>query len=130
MVWSESIALFVAVETQRLLADSQADSGSFHRAATLSQALPVYCDMGGCLALMRDGSVVEVDLETGRVARVDDRSSIRLAYAAAAERYAELAGIRPTDGRPCTVCGGTGKRAVGRCAVCDGTGLVADVSAQ
>jgi hypothetical protein len=82
--------------------------------------------MGGCLLITDQGDVLEYLFEDAAVNVVSDERWIRLARVAAAEKYPQLAILKPTDGNPCTVCGGTGRlgEMQARCATCDGTGFM------
>lgn len=98
-------------------------------AARRTGGLPVYCDIGGCLVITPAGDVLEYAFEGETVTPVTDRSSIRLARAAAADTHQIFASLMPTDGTKCEICDGTGRfgSAQLRCGNCEGTGLVADV---
>jgi hypothetical protein len=105
----------------------QKEPSLWHEAATVADGLPVYCDIGGCLVIRADGRVVEFRSATGDVCEIEDLSWLRLAAASAADRYPELAEIRPK--RPskavdCDVCMGVGLlRATSlRCKACMGLG--------
>lgn len=90
-------------------------------------ALPVYRDMGGALTLTRDGSLVAYPDENGQAEPLLDPGWRTLALVAAAERFPELASLRPRGGsRPCPVCQGTGRvlGALGWCSKCHGVGRV------
>jgi hypothetical protein len=125
--WKQSHAEAVRALVQGLdVAPASADPAG--PAALRTGGLPVYCDMGGCLVILPSGDVLEYQFEGEVVTPVLDRPSIRLACAAAAEKYQALADLMPTDGATCATCNGTGRLGPMRlrCGVCDGTGLVAN----
>jgi hypothetical protein len=94
--------------------------------AMLTGGLPVYSDIGGTLAITSDGRLLRHVDDTGEVVEEVDERWQTLAFISAAERYPELAELRPSGSEravPCGDCGGTG-RLIGnvRCAECLGLG--------
>lgn len=116
--------------TVRALADAAASRSDANDprsvAARRTGGLPVYCAIGGCLIITTTGDILEYEFEDGTITRVTDRSSVRLARAAAAQAHKSLADLMPTDGVTCTACSGTGWLLKLRCGKCDGTGLVSE----
>ena len=109
-------------------AASSLGTDPWHAAALRTGGLPVYCDIGGCLVITPDGDILEYAFEGEIVTPVTDQQSMRLACAAAAEKYEMLATLMPKDGRVCPSCSGTGRlgQTQMRCGVCAGIGLVVD----
>ncbi len=126
--WTDKFAEALRRLIDRAVWSTERNADLVGPAARRTGGLPVYADIGGCLLITPDGAVLEYAFEGESVTRVTDRSSIRLACAAAAEKHPELAELMPRDGSRCRVCDGTGRAGPMqlRCGVCDGTGRVAD----
>ncbi len=75
-------------------------------------ALTVYCDLGGCLAIRKDGEVISIpDDPHGSVGVERDVALRNLAFIKAAKLYPELISLvpsRPPDALICSDCAGTG----------------------
>lgn len=99
---------------------------AYRDAARETGALPVYCDVGGCLAITPGGEIVEFNAENHSVRPVRDPAWRRRALVRAARRYQELEGLRPEKPAHavwCTVCRGRGVAVDDLdCAECDGLG--------
>lgn len=124
--WTGELEREVASLRDAILAD--ASKAVLQDAARHTGGLPVYCDIGGCLAITPDGEIVEYSLDDERVTPVTDPRLRRLALAAASESYSQLASLKPRDGvELCQQCRGTGKVLDGiRCGCCEGTGWVVE----
>jgi hypothetical protein len=59
-------------------------------AARKTEGLPVYCDIGGCLAITRDGRILEYAAYDESVTEVTDPEWISRALDAAAAKFPEL----------------------------------------
>lgn len=95
----------------RAVAESPDTPEAYRNAARQTGALPVHCDMGGCLAIAPDGEIVEFDPETESVQPVRDEVWRRRALVKAARRYEALRDLqpqKPADARACAACGGQG----------------------
>jgi hypothetical protein len=94
--------------------------------AEATGALPVYGDMGGYLVIRDDGEILRFDPENAVTVREDDLRWRLIARSVAAERFPELASLRPSrpaDGRECSTCRGTGLlEGKARCGTCFGLG--------
>ncbi len=110
----------------RVVATSADAPEAYRDAARQTGALPVHCDMGGCLAMTPDGDIIEFDPETQSIRPVRDAAWTRRALVKAARRYDELADLlpqKPRDARVCAACGGQGVLVAGfDCAECGGLG--------
>lgn len=124
--WSDQHANTVRALINQIRSEA-AEATPLEREASLcTDGLPVYMDLGGCLLITPDGSVLEFAPETAAVSVVTDPSWIRVARTAAAERYEALAGLRPRGETACPTCGGKGFFGSDpvRCGTCGGTGRV------
>jgi hypothetical protein len=88
-------------------------------------ALPVYEDMGGCIALTPDREILEIDCERGTWSIEEDPRWRRLALKRAATRFpalTELLPVRPEDAAHCDACSGSGVLFGVACARCASLG--------
>jgi hypothetical protein len=122
--WVEAHREFVRVQSQKIITGISAESDIVRAAAISTGGLPVYCDLGGCLVLMPEGTIVGVDHDGSATINVNDTAWIRVARTAAADKYAPLSALRPSGDQRCEACGGTGSLYEGRirCGVCGGSG--------
>lgn len=107
---------------------ASSDSGPAGDAARATGALPVHCDMGGCLLLGHDGSVRRLDFESGSVVLEPLQKWVLLARVKAARKFPELVHLmphRPEGAELCPSCNGTGI-ILGHldCATCSSLGFV------
>lgn len=76
-------------------------------------ALPLYADMGGGVALRSDGELIGFLWDEPQSVKVEADSHLRfLAFFEGSQSHAELAclaPIRSAEDRDCSVCGGTGR---------------------
>jgi len=101
------------VEYLRTAGDGQPEVA----AARAHHALPFWRDIGGCLLLQPNGTIL--GLEWDNPSLVDsvadtprDRKLVHAARASAAERFPDISGLRPERGpdvKICPSCGGTGR---------------------
>jgi hypothetical protein len=77
------------------------------------QALPVYCDMGGCYCIRPSGEVVSFAWETPHAVQVETNPLIRnLALCQGSKKYATLRKFipaRPSNASDCPDCEGKGE---------------------
>jgi hypothetical protein len=118
-------------KTVQLLIAQGLRDGAFEKAeaeaSMATGALPVYCDMGGCLLIRPDSSIFLFDWEHQAAAPERDPKWLRMAAVRVARRYPALAVLapqRPADARACSACSGTGLLMGVTCGECVGTGWV------
>ena len=88
-------------------------------------ALPLYEDIGGVLALCSDGTMMQVAPDADTAQPVTDERWITVALVAGAERYPDLRELlpqRPPNAQPCAVCRGTGRVHGAWCGACSALG--------
>lgn len=102
-------------------------SPSWREAARATGGVPVYEDMSGILVIAADGEILFYDTEAESTKPVTGEFR-RVAEAHASRLYAELADmapVRPTTARECSLCGGNGVREGHTiCGQCWGVGWV------
>jgi hypothetical protein len=88
------------------------------RLARLHQVLPLWTDMGGCIALRPSGQLVffawddPEKLEPVGAAEAHDLRMVHAARAVGSRRFPSIAGLAPvrdSSARVCPFCGGSGK---------------------
>lgn len=125
MSWSSAHEQLVVQLVQKLVGSSDTPA-PYRDAARRTAALPVHCDMGGCLAITERGEVIEYDAETNTVKPVAEEKWRMLALAKAAKRYDGLRGLtpeRPSHANTCSACEGSGEVLDGLdCGECSGLG--------
>jgi uncharacterized protein (TIGR02996 family) len=99
------------------------------RFAADQKAVPMFKDMGGCVAIRMDGQVVSfVWDEPDKPRAVKDARIWQIALAAGAEKYPEvrlLLSLRPVSSRACPCCEGSGTHRIpGIICYCGGLGWV------
>ena len=121
--WTDAGHDIVTRLVKQFLSRPESDSEELV-AVQATGAIPVYKDIGGCVLLTPDGSLMEWDWERKTVQPLVDRQMRDLAFVSAAERYPELTWLRPMrNGPPCPVCKGGGRVAEGAwCGNCSGVG--------
>ena len=92
--------------------------------------LPVYADMGGTLLLSPSGEITCFDHGTDEIGPANDAGWESIARMFAAERFPDLADIRPvrpSEAVDCPNCGGTGRATQFKilCGNCNATGWTA-----
>ena len=97
--------------------------------ARTTNALPVYSDWSGSLAVTPDGEVLFYDSESGQVTPVTDDAWSIVAAVSAAQKYPDLRDMlpdRPPTAKSCGVCSGTGRQMPGKafCGKCSGLGWI------
>jgi tetratricopeptide (TPR) repeat protein len=125
--WEDGLSELVVARLRSLLSDRSA-APLIREAAKITNALPVYGDLGGILCISRDGRVLCLD-NSGLVTVVTDDFWRIVAAVSAAEKYPELSAIlpeRPPGAKPCSDCSGFGKFMTSRafCGKCRGLGWV------
>jgi hypothetical protein len=128
--WSHAYAERVRELSRKIAASTDEGLSAMRDAAARTGGLPVYCDLGGCLIITPEGTVVQLEYSFDTVSTVTDPSWLRAARVAAAKTHPELEGLQPGGARICAACAGTGRirQARGlRCGVCYGIGFVDDV---
>ena len=92
--------------------------GELARIARQHQVLPLWADMGGCIALRPNGQLVFLawddpeKVEPVGAAGAHDRRMVHAARAAGSRRFPSIAGLAPVrdvGARVCPSCGGSGK---------------------
>jgi hypothetical protein len=91
-------------------AASSVEPVSTREAAIATGALPVYCDLGGFLAITAGGKVLHYDPERKLVSAVVDETWRRAALVHAVRKHPELSELfpRPNTAVVCPQCGGSG----------------------
>jgi hypothetical protein len=114
-----------------LLASTDVRSGDYRSIATHHAALPIYADIGGCIALKPTGEWLFFHSNQRwdppeEVEPMNDNEWRVVALLAAREKYPELAEMiprRPADAKDCLSCHGSGSLFQGAgCASCCGLG--------
>jgi hypothetical protein len=104
--------------------------------AASTNALPLWSDMSGCIALKPDGSFVHYEWDTHKITEEKSPSWQLLALVAGSKEHPELEALLPQkteDARQCSMCQGTGCLVVEDyvaknivCGDCFGLGWVTD----
>jgi hypothetical protein len=108
MILKEQIQLRI----DELIASTDPDPADLRRMARLMKALPIYADMGGCIALRTDGSFVFLDWETEKTSEEFDQQFKIVALVNGSEKYPELKVLlpaRPEGANDCEDCNGIGR---------------------
>lgn len=123
-IWDNKLS--EAIRSLRDSVLSGKDPGASRSVAVATGALPVYGDIGGDLVIRDDGEILRFDPENAVTVREDDLRWRLVALSFAAERFPELAALRPVrsaESRVCSVCRGTGRfEGRARCGTCLGLG--------
>jgi hypothetical protein len=125
--WDEGLRRAVENRRDELGAECGPEYSIRQTAAKRTGGIPVYCDLGGCVAIQPSGAVVTYDLDTEGVGEVVDARWIRAACAWAADQFPEFAALRPRRSPgafACAACSGSGKttQLLLRCSTCLGLG--------
>src|SRR5207245_720042 len=92
--------------------------GELARLARLHEVLPLWTDMGGCIALQPSGQLVffawddPEKVQPVGAAGAHDRRMVHAARAVGSRRFPSIAGLAPvrdSGARVCPSCGGSGK---------------------
>lgn len=106
------VAEAVELALSRFLKDSSPDAMGLRELAAAKHVLPLYCDIGGCLAIDASGQILCFDWNTPDVFRVEeDPLWRRLALFQGSRKHPEIQCLvpqRPSDAETCPLCGGTG----------------------
>ena len=115
---------------------SESISAEMHKVAASVAALPLWSDIGGCIAIKPDGSFVQCDWDSGKIVEEKNPAWQLLALVAGSKIYPELEVLLPKEtgeAQQCSMCKGTGclviedyvsKNIV--CGQCFGLGWVTD----
>jgi hypothetical protein len=108
------VSALIARLLKAFLADSGAEPADLRGVAARLQALPLYSDMGGCIAIRPTGELIgwAWDSPFEDVWPVEDLRWRAIALAHGANRHRELRALlprRPSNARDCKECKGTGK---------------------
>lgn len=80
--------------------------------ASKYKALPLFCDLGGCLAIRPDGEIIYISDKVGEGIKIEaDLIKRNTALVQGSMRYPELASLippRPLTAKQCSECSGTG----------------------
>jgi hypothetical protein len=95
-----------------LLAETGSDPGEWRRVARLLNALPIYADMGGWVALRADGSMLYLDSDREEISEEIEPKFNLISLVRGSEKYPELKTLLPEralDVADCPDCRGTGR---------------------
>jgi hypothetical protein len=110
----EDLAAKILRWMEELAADTDPRSAHLRRVAVDTQALPLYADMGGCVAIRPDGELISVDWDKPKDWTRETQPRWRtIALAVGSWKYPALVDLLPARGpedRDCVECAGTGRR--------------------
>jgi hypothetical protein len=109
---SEATASEIKARIEGIISDFSSAATSLRNIASELNALPVYLDGGGGLALKPNGGIVEFSWEHPKDAQpIDDLRVVNIALFQGSKKYPELKSLiplRPPNATVCPYCQGTG----------------------
>ncbi len=115
---------------------SDSTSAEMRKVAASTGALPLWSDMGGCIAITPDGTFVYYDWNTSNISEENNPAWRLLTLVSGSKQYPELRVLLPKkteDAEHCSMCKGTGYLVVKDhvcnnivCGKCFGLGWVTD----
>ena len=109
---SEEVSSEIRARIEDIISDFSSDTSSLRSITAELNALPVYLDGGGGLALKPNGEIVEFSWERPEDAQpINDLRIINIALFQGSKKYPELKSLlphRPPNATVCPYCQGTG----------------------
>jgi hypothetical protein len=130
IMWNKELASRVRAHLDYLL-QAGPDGTEAKSIARAVNALPVYSDMSGSLAIAPDGTILYYNSESGHISEVVMEEWRIIAAVSAAKKFPDLGEMvpeRPWGAKSCPFCSGTGGQLEGRafCGKCHGLGWISD----